>query len=106
MTNDEIEIVLKDVAALIARTAIATADLVEKGIPNVGPFGDRDYSDVKRLVQELRQDALKLRESLDMTILNHPNLATNQPTKMVERRKNQTQYQLWPQRVLFRVPHS
>jgi hypothetical protein len=64
MTNEEIETVLKNIAALVSKTAVSTADLVEKTIPNVGPFGDRDYSDTKQLVRELRLDAETLCESL------------------------------------------
>lgn len=64
MTNAELEIVLKDIAALVAKTAVATAGLVERTIPNDGVFGDRDSSGTKQTVKELRQDARKLRESL------------------------------------------
>ena len=45
MTNEEIEIVLKELGTLTAKTADAVAGLVEKAIPNVGPFGDRGFSE-------------------------------------------------------------
>jgi hypothetical protein len=67
MTNAEIEIVLKDIAALVAKTALVTADLAQKDIPNVGLFADHDYSDARQTVRELRQDAGKLRESLGLS---------------------------------------
>jgi hypothetical protein len=64
MTNAQIEIVLKDIAVLVAKTAIVTADLEEKTIPNPDPFGTSDLSGKRETVQQLRQGAEKLCESL------------------------------------------
>jgi hypothetical protein len=67
MTNAEIEIVLKDMAALVAKTAETTANLEEKTIPQPDVFGNPDLSGKRETVRELRQDALKLRESLGIS---------------------------------------
>ena len=64
MTNAEIETAVKELRMLAVKTAEAVAGLLERTIPQPDPFGSPDLSGTKQTVQELPQDAAKLREYL------------------------------------------